>query len=101
MNGEDMDMESLTSPPPNTGGRVAMVNKTMELLAGLLWEPWVQYNQEKTKQQQSNRFRAYAKKVRNKRKERNKNKVKSCSTVWKISCTPEKYTAETAWAAAV
>ena len=81
MNGEDMDMESLTSSPPNTGGQVAMVNKTMELLAGLLWEPWAKYNREKTKQHQSNRYRAYVKKVRNKNKEPNKNKVKRCSTV--------------------
>ena len=58
-----------------------MVNKTMELLAGLLWEPWIQYNREKTKQQQSDCFRAYVKKVRKKKKERNKNKVKRCLTV--------------------
>ena len=36
MIGEDMDMESLTSSPPNTGGRVVMANKKMELLKGLL-----------------------------------------------------------------
>ena len=38
-NDEDTDMESPASSPLNTNGRVVIVNKTMELLAGLLWEP--------------------------------------------------------------
>ena len=41
-NDEDIDMESLASSPP-TGGQVIVVNKTMELIVGLLWKPWAKY----------------------------------------------------------
>ena len=40
---EGIDMESPASSPPNKGGQVVVVNKTIELLAGLLWEPWAEY----------------------------------------------------------
>ena len=81
-NDEDIDMESLASSPPNTGGRVVMASKTMELLAGLLWEPWAKYRGEnRVKNQSSNRVKAYVKRVRKKDKERNKIKTNRCSTV--------------------
>ena len=74
-NDEDADMESLASSPLNTGGRVVMVNKTMELLAGLLWEPWAKYCEENTVKNKSNRLLAYVEKVRKKKKEHNKIKT--------------------------
>ena len=74
-NDEDTVMESLASSPLNTGGRVVMVNKTMELLAGLLWEPWAKYCEENTDKNKSNRLLAYVEKVRKKKKERNKIKT--------------------------
>ena len=74
-NDEDADMESLASSPLNTGGRVVMVNKTMELLAGLLWEPWAKYCEENTAKNKSNRLLAYVEKARKKKNERNKIKT--------------------------
>ena len=78
---EVIDMESPASSPPNTGGQVAMVNKTIELLAGLLWEPWAEYCGENRAKNQSNRFKAYVEQVRKKDRERDKIKTNCCSTV--------------------
>ena len=75
-------MESPASSPPNTGGRVVMVDKTMKLLAGLLWEPWAKYCGENRAKNQSNRLKAYVEQVRKKDRERNKRiKTNRYSTV--------------------
>ena len=59
-NNEDIDMESPASSLPNTGGQVVMVDKTMKLLAGLLWgESWAKYCGENRAKNQSNRLKAY------------------------------------------
>ena len=75
-NDEDIDMESPASSPPNTGGRVVMVNKTMKLLAGLLWEPWAKYCKENIAKNKSNRLLAYVEQVR-KKKNKERNKIKT------------------------
>ena len=71
-NDEDVDLESPASSPPSTGGQVVMVNKTIELLAGLLWEPWAKYCGENRAKNQSNRLKAYVEQVRKKDRERDK-----------------------------